>query len=215
MSTLQADRQGSQGGSRRLFDAIRNVRDAEADREDVVIDLREAERSRLEMIALEMQPLIEEIDPEDERFSFAVTSGLRPRYWIDSVAHVSIARDRRTYRFLVDTRLGRTVLAESTEIGPIINQIMRYIAERIVERQRLLDGEILFINGHARDGERLVESQPHVDHGHGLTHASHRQKLPHEWSMLISGLAILVAGAACGVALTLALLWASGQYSIF
>ena len=68
--------------------------------------------------------------------------GLQPRLWIDAVSHVTMGRDRRTYRFLRDTRLGRVVLAESLDIKPVADQVTRYVAERIVERQRMIDGDV-------------------------------------------------------------------------
>ena len=53
-----------------------------------------------------------------------------------------MGRDRRTYRFLRDTRLGRVVLAESTDMKAVADQVTRYIAERIVERQRMMEGGV-------------------------------------------------------------------------
>ena len=97
---------------RRLADAIRDVRNATADREDVVVDMREAQRMRLELLAAELAPVFADVPADNEWFDFAISSGLQPRLWIDAVSHVSMGRDRRTYRFLRDTRLGRIVLAE-------------------------------------------------------------------------------------------------------
>lgn len=97
---------------RRLSDAIREVKNAMADRDDVVVELREAERTRLELLAQELDGVADEAPKEHPVFDFAISSGALPRYWINSVAHVDMGRDRRTYRFVRDTRLGRTVLAE-------------------------------------------------------------------------------------------------------
>ncbi len=127
---------------RQLSEAIREVKNATADRDDVVIEMREAQRMRLEMLVAELQPVLDDVPQDNELFDFALSSGEQPRFWIDAVAHVTMGRDRRTYRFLRDTRLGRTVLAESTEIGPVADQVTRYIAERIVERERALDGGV-------------------------------------------------------------------------
>ena len=38
--------------------------------------------------------------------------------------------------------MGRIVLAESTDMRPIAHQVTRYIAERMIERQRWLDGPV-------------------------------------------------------------------------
>jgi hypothetical protein len=124
---------------RRLADTIREVKNAYADRDDVVVELREVTRTRMEMLAAELESVIADAPSESPAFDFAISSGAQPRFWVDAVAHVSLARDRRTYRFVRDTRNGRIVLAESTDIKPIADAVTRYVAERIVERQRDLD----------------------------------------------------------------------------
>ena len=65
--------------------------------------------------------------------------------WIDAVSHVTMGRDRRLYRFLKDTRLGRVVLAESHDMKPVADQVIRYVAERIVERDRMLHGDVMMV----------------------------------------------------------------------
>lgn len=128
---------------RRLADAIRQVKNANADRDDVIIEMREAERMRLELLAQELQPIIAEIPEGVDLFDLAVSTGLQPRFWIDAVSHVSMGRDKRTFRFLRETRNGRVVLAETTDIKACANQVTRYLAERIVEQQRLMEGDLI------------------------------------------------------------------------
>ncbi len=80
----------------RLADALREVKNALADRDDVVVDIREAQRTRLELLAEDLQPVFSQIPTDDERFDLAISAGSQPRLWIDSVAHVAMARDKRT-----------------------------------------------------------------------------------------------------------------------
>ena len=49
-------------GTRRLADAVRAAKIAAAQRSDVVIDIREADRARLEILAEELRPIAEELD---------------------------------------------------------------------------------------------------------------------------------------------------------
>jgi hypothetical protein len=58
--------------------------------------------------------------------------------WVDVIAHVEMGRDKRQYRFLQDTRYGRAVLAESYEVPALVDAITRYVARRLVERERAL-----------------------------------------------------------------------------
>jgi hypothetical protein len=126
---------------RSLNDAIRKVRIAEADRSDGFVDLQEAERARLEMLADELRDVFAEVPAENEQFLFSMSSGSQPRLWIDMTAFVVVGRDRRTYRFLKDTRLGRTVLVETASIAEVADQVTNYIAERIIERERTIEGD--------------------------------------------------------------------------
>jgi hypothetical protein len=129
--------------ARSLRDTIRQVRTAEAERSDVVVELRDAERARLEMLAEELRSVFNEVPAEDEQFIFTVAAGTPPRLWIDMTSFVVMARDRRTYRFLKDTRLGRTVIVETAKLEDVADTITHYVAERIVERARAMEGDWL------------------------------------------------------------------------
>ena len=149
---------------RNLNDAIRKVRIAEADRSDGFVDLQEAERARLEMLADELRDVFADIPAENDQFIMSVSGGAQPRLWIDMTAFVVVGRDRRTYRFLKDTRLGRTVILESPSIDDVADTVTNYVAERIIERERSLEGDWLSkrIRQDAkrrpeREGKSLVE----------------------------------------------------------
>jgi hypothetical protein len=128
---------------RSLKDAIRRVRTAEAERSDVVVELRDAERARLEMLADELRSVFAEIPEDHDAFALNIAGGTPPRLWIDMTSFVVMDRDRRTYRFLKDTRLGRTVILESADIDAMADMIVSYVAERIIERERAMEGDWL------------------------------------------------------------------------
>lgn len=182
---------GAESNVRRLSDAVREVKNAMADRDDVVVELREAERARLELLAQELQSVIADAPYEHPAFDFAISSGARPRFWIDAVAYVSMGRDRRTYRFVRDTRMGRVVLAESTEIKPVADMVTRYAAERIVERQRELEGP------------RPLDLEAKADTaGVAVPPARERNRA----GEFLSNFALLMMGVLVGVVVTLAFL---------
>jgi hypothetical protein len=184
--------------SRKLSDAIREVKNALADRDDVVVEMREAHRMRLDLLAAELAPVFADVPSDMDNFDFVVSSGLQPRLWIDGVAHVAMGRDRRTYRFLRDTRIGRVVLAESTDMKVIADHVTRYVAERVVERQKMMDGgaEPAF-PGFARPP--VPEAEPPL-----LSPAARRARF---WSGLLSVLGLITAGALVGLAVAAVLFW--------
>src|SRR5262249_58343641 len=75
--------------------------------------------------------------------------GARPGLWLEVVAHVDRGRDRRTYRFIQAGRYGRKVLAESADVGALVEAVTKYVARRIIERERAL-----------AEDERLVMQDP-------------------------------------------------------
>jgi hypothetical protein len=122
----------------RLRDALRKARIEAADRTGVVVDLRDAEVARLEILNEALDPLFEQIPDRVDLFDRGISQGENPRLWIDVVAHVAMGRDKRIYRFVQDTRFGRIVIAESHEVPAIVDAVTDYVARRMVEREHAL-----------------------------------------------------------------------------
>jgi hypothetical protein len=122
----------------RLRDALRQARVEAAERTGIVVDLHDAEVARLELLSDAIEPLFEEIPTGVDLFDLALSRGETPRLWIDAIAHVVMGRDKRVYRFVQDTRYGRKVLTESAQIPDIVQSVTRYIAQRLIERERAL-----------------------------------------------------------------------------
>jgi hypothetical protein len=139
-----------------LQEAVHQARVEAAERTSVVVDLRDAEVARLELLNEALDPLFADIPAEVELFDRGLSRGDTPRLWIDAVAHVAMGRDKRIYRFLQDTRVGRRVLAESHEIPDVVRAVTAYVARRLVERERALDEDPDFI-GRVRRSEAARE----------------------------------------------------------
>lgn len=190
-----SDSAAARDPARKLSDAIREVKNAVADRTDVVVDLRDAERMRLELLAGELQSVFADVPQDVELFDFAISSGLQPRLWIDAVSHVAMGRDKRTYRFVRDTRAGRVVLAESSDMKPVADQVTRYIAERVIERQRMLDGAPESVVQGPADIAAHATASSHTAAGSG-------------WPGFLAGLYLVASGVLFAVfAALLFLLW--------
>lgn len=122
----------------RLRDALRKARIEAADKSGVVVDLRDAEVARLEILNEALDPLFGEIPAQVDLFDRGISQGDTPRLWIDAVAHIMMGRDKRVYRFVQDTRFGRTVLAESHDVPVMVDAVTDYIARRMIEREQAL-----------------------------------------------------------------------------
>lgn len=123
---------------RTLTDAMRAIRIDEAERTGVVVALREADMARLEILHDRLKPMLAEVPQEIDLFDVGITPGATPRLWIDMIAFVEMGRDKRSYRFLQDTRNGRRVMIESDDAGAVADRITAYVARRLIERERLM-----------------------------------------------------------------------------
>src|SRR4030095_4042408 len=122
----------------RLRDALRQARIEAADRTGVVVELRDAEVARLEILNEALDPLFAQVPEQVDLFDRGVSQGETPRLWIDVVAHVVMGRDKRIYRFVQDTRFGRIVIAESHDVPVIVDAVTGYIARRMIEREHAM-----------------------------------------------------------------------------
>lgn len=122
----------------RLRDALLRARIEAADRTGVVVDLRDAEMARLEILNDALDPLFAQVPDKIDLFDRGVSQGDTPRLWIDVVAHIMMGRDKRMYRFVQDTRFGRVVLAESHDTAVIVEAVTDYVARRMIEREHAM-----------------------------------------------------------------------------
>lgn len=134
--------EGAKPAGRDLSMALRTARLQQAERSEVIVDLRAAEIARLELLRDEVAAVMRQVPTEHAAlFDGGLVPGFPPRLWIDIVSFVEMGRDKRTYRFLRDGRQGRDTLAETTETAEMADKVMDYVAHRIIERERALSDE--------------------------------------------------------------------------
>lgn len=121
-----------------LTTAIRRARLEEAEHSDVITDLHAAELARLDMLRDALRPLLNQVPDHIDLFDVGIMPSEHPRLFIDMIGYVEMARDRRSYRFVQDTRHGRITIAESELIDPMCEAIAGYMARRLIERERAL-----------------------------------------------------------------------------
>ena len=121
-----------------LKQAIHQARVEAAERTGVIVDLRDAEVARLEILNEALDPLFAQVPDSIDLFDRGISEGETPRLWIDVVTHILMGRDKRIYRFVQDTRYGRIVLAESHDVPVIVEAVTDYVARRMIEREHAL-----------------------------------------------------------------------------
>lgn len=129
-----------------LAKAMRAVRTSQADFNDDVIEAKQARLSRLELLSEDLESVISDIPNGCNRFEFAITRGESPRLWIDIITFVRLVGDGRDYELVKDSRMGRVVLARDSSRQKIGEEITSYIAERLLERERMIEGDWVFLS---------------------------------------------------------------------
>lgn len=122
-----------------LKQAMHDARIEAAERSAVIIDLRDAEMARLEILNEAIAGVFKDVPARHtDYFDRGVSGGSQPRLWLDAITHVVMGNDKRTYRLLTETANGRRVLEESTEVPAMREAITRYVARRLVAREQSL-----------------------------------------------------------------------------
>jgi hypothetical protein len=121
-----------------LTAAIRRARIEGAEQNQAVAELREAEIARLQLLEEAIRPVIDQAPDAVELFDVGIAYGERPRLFVDMIGFVEMGHDRRSYRFLQDTRHGRVLIAETERMDRVIAAITNYVARRLIERERAL-----------------------------------------------------------------------------
>ena len=120
-----------------LVASIRQARIENAERADAIAEVRDLEIARLKALESALESVIDQAPQGVDLFDLALTQSEHPRLFLDMIAFVDMAHDKRTYRFFQDTRQGRLLMAESQSADTIVAAVSDYVARRLVERERV------------------------------------------------------------------------------
>lgn len=151
MSDFEKDSAGFERQVLDLAKAMDRVKTDLADRGDVVAEMKQAAHTKLELLAKDLQPVFKGLPKDSDQFEFALTNGENARLWIDMTSFVRMGRDRRVYEFIKDTRLGRTILLSGTDKAKIGEAVTNYVAERVLERERAIEGDWISMKAQSPD----------------------------------------------------------------
>ena len=132
-----------------LTAAIRVARVENAERSEVVAELRGAELARLEILLEALEPILAQVPKGVDLFDVGIAPGEHPRLFIDMIGFVEMGRDRRVYQFVQDTRVGRVTIAETERLDSMIEALTAYIARRLIERDKALAADTTAISQQA------------------------------------------------------------------
>lgn len=132
------------GSTPDLQAAVRRARLEDAERSSMAADLRQAEVARLESLNEALSPVFAQLPRDAEMFDHGLVPLEKPRLFIDMIAFVEMARDRRTFRFMQENRSGRSLIAESDDVARMAEAVTFYLGRRVVEREKALTRDAQF-----------------------------------------------------------------------
>src|ERR1700735_5909102 len=115
---------------------IRQARIENAERADAIAEVRELEIVRLQALESALEPVVDQAPQGLDLFDLALTQSEYPRLFLDMIAFVDMAHDKRTYRFFQDSRQGRVLMAESQSAATVVAAVAACVAARLVEGER-------------------------------------------------------------------------------
>jgi hypothetical protein len=121
-----------------LAEAINRARNTQATRENRAADARVIAISRLETLRARLAPVYAAIPRDVELFDLGMVGHTPPRLFVDIIAFIEMAEDRRSFRLVQESRSGRVLLGETQDERQMTGLVTNYIAERLVERERAL-----------------------------------------------------------------------------
>lgn len=123
-------------GDQGLNGALRQARLAEAAHFEAVLDIRDAQTLRLQVLKDELAPAILANAEAASFVDLALVPGDPPRLWIDLITSIVMAPDPRTYRLVQDGPGGRQTLLETADRVEMVDRVKQHIAHRLIARER-------------------------------------------------------------------------------
>src|SRR5690348_7945213 len=110
-------------GDQGLSAALRQARLAEAAHFEAVLDIRDAQTLRLQVLKDDLAPAITGNAEAASFIDLALVPGDPPRLWIDLITAIVMAPDPRTYRLIQDGPAGSHTLLETGDRGEMIERV--------------------------------------------------------------------------------------------
>jgi hypothetical protein len=109
---------------------------AEAAHFEAVLDIRDAQTLRLQVLKDDLAPVILAHAEAKSFVDLALVPGDPPRLWIDLITSIVMAPDPRTYRLVQDRPGDRLTLLETADRGEMVDRVKQHVAHRLVVRER-------------------------------------------------------------------------------
>ncbi len=121
-----------------LAEAMARARSTMGAEERSRADNKLSSSARLEALKHQLAPLYAAIPRDVALFDLGMVSNDKPKLFVDIIAFIEMTADSMAFRFVQETRSGRTVLLETDDEANLREAVTDYIARRLIERERAL-----------------------------------------------------------------------------
>jgi hypothetical protein len=118
-------------------EALKSARLAEAAQLDALLNVREARSLRLSALRESLLPYLVDHPMAQGFTELALQPGETPRLWIDLISCVVVEPDTRIMRLQQERDGHRDVLHETVDIDEMSRVVLKYIAHRVIARERV------------------------------------------------------------------------------
>ena len=126
-----------------MHEEIRRARELQGASHEARLSARDMAAMRLLAVKQELAPYVEGL-PEVRGFiELSLTGGETPRLWLDFISYVILSPDQQHWRLMQDTAEGREVIFETDNLDEMVDFLRKFIAHRVVQRERLLHSDEL------------------------------------------------------------------------
>jgi hypothetical protein len=123
---------------RRLDQAIADARVGQNAHFDAAKEYLDSQTLRLEVLRLELADIIGNHTEVANFIDLKLVVGKNPKLWIDMTAYVVMEPSPRHFRLMQDRRDSRSILFETDQRPAMVEFLVSYVANRLVERDREL-----------------------------------------------------------------------------
>jgi len=127
--------------------ALKHARLAEAAQLDAVLNVKDARSLRLLALRDAVLPHVKDHPAAAGLVELNMQPGELPRLWLDLISSVVIEPDTRNYRLEQERNASREVLYETDSLDDMKTHILRYLAHRVIARDKASAGLAEYVPG--------------------------------------------------------------------
>jgi len=141
-----------------LAESMKGPDERASERRARVLARHGVKQNRLERLTDDILDIFEGLPVQSGVFGFALTEDEPQQFFLDKEAYIVTNPDTKEFEFKKDTRLGTAVIGRTSNRRHMAKLATRYLTEKLLDQQRLLESEFISMKLSKDDPDML-----HID----------------------------------------------------